>query len=213
MLSLTKKSDAEPVAAPLWHTTFRNFDRLPDTKVVRTTFFVNTAAGAVAIALLLFVGYREYRLYNLSEQIAEAQREIDSNAKKNAEALGLSRIFADEDKKLAEAEAFLKIPVPVSEYVLLLGQTLPKEISIDFADLRFPADAKLAQTVTMRGMVAGSRDQAAGTASSYVDLLRAQPQLGAVFDPITLDKLTPDATTGFMAIEISLKVKTEGKKP
>ena len=64
----------------------------------------------------------------------------------------------------------------------------------------------------MRGMVAGSRDQAAGAASSYVDLLRAHPQLGAVFDPITLDKLTPDATTGFMSIEISLKVKTEGKK-
>lgn len=213
MLSLTKKSDAEPVAAPLWHTNFRNFDRLPDTKVVRTTFFVNTAAGALAIALLLFVGYREYRIYNLGEQIAGAQREIDGNAKKNTEALRLSQVFTDEDKKVTEAVAFLKIPVPVSEYVLLLGQTLPKEISIDFVDLRFPADPKLAQTVTMRGMVAGSRDQAAGTASSYVDLLRAHPQLGAVFDPITLDKLTPDTTTGFMAIEISLKVKTEGKKP
>lgn len=211
MLSLTKKSDAQPVTAPLWHTNFRNFDRLPDTKVVRTTFFVNTAAGAVAIALLLWLGYREYRIYNLGEQIAGAQREIESNAKKNTEALRLSQIFTDEDKKLAEAEAFLKVPVSVSEYVLLIGQTLPKEISIDFADLRLPADVK-GQTVTMRGMVAGSRDQAAGAASSYVDLLRAHPQLGTTFDPITLDKLTPDATTGFMSIEISLKVKTEGKK-
>ena len=211
MLSLTKKSDAQPVTAPLWHANFRNFDRLPDTKVVRTTFFVNTAAGAVAIALLLWLGYREYRIYNLGEQIAGAQREIESNAKKNTEALRLSQIFTDEDKKLAEAEAFLKVPVSVSEYVLLIGQTLPKEISIDFADLRLPADAK-GQTVTMRGMVAGSRDQAAGAASSYVDLLRAHPQLGTTFDPITLDKLTPDTITGLMSIEISLKVKTEGKK-
>ncbi|MBI2814841.1 MAG: hypothetical protein HYX71_11215 [Opitutae bacterium] len=213
MLSLTKKSDAQPVVAPLWHTNFRNFDRLPDTKVVRTTFFINTAAGAAAIALLLWVGYREYRLYSLSEQIAAAQREIDSNAKKNTEALRLSQIFADEDKKFAEAEAFLKIPVSISEYVLLLGQSLPKEISIDFTDLRFPADPKVQQTVTMRGMVAGSRDSAAGAASSYVDLLRAHPRLGVIFDPITLDKLTPDASTGFMSIEISLKVKTEVKKP
>ena len=60
--------------------------------------------------------------------------------------------------------------------------------------------------------MAGSRDQAAGAASSYVDVLRAHPKLGAVFDPITLEKLTPDPSTGFMAIEISLKVKTEGKK-
>lgn len=212
MLSLTKKSDAQPVAAPLWHTNFRNFDRLPDTKVVRTTFFINTAAGAVAIALLLWVGYREYRLYNLSEQIAAAQREIDSNAKKNAEALRLSQIFTDEEKKIADTEGFLKVPITVSDYVELIGQTLPKEISIDFADLRIPADPKN-QLFVLRGMVAGTRDQAAGTASSYVDQLREHPSLGTIFDPITLDKLTPDASTGFMSIEISLKVKSEVKKP
>src|SRR6266403_1650381 len=108
MLSLTKKSD-EPVAAPLWHTNFRNFERLPDTKVVRTTFFVNTAAGAVAIAMLMWLGYGEYRLHNLGEQIAAAQREIDANAKQNTEALRQSKIFADEDRKLADAEAFLKV--------------------------------------------------------------------------------------------------------
>ena len=211
MLSLTKKSDAQPVAVPLWHTNFRNFDRLPDTKVVRTTFFVNTAAGAAAIALLLLVGYREYRIHNLGEQMAGTQREIDSNAKKNAEALRLTQIFTEEDKKLSDAETFLKGPVPVSDYVLLIGQTLPREISIDFADMRLPPEAK-GQVIVMRGMVAGSRDQAAGAASNYVEVLRSHPRLGAIFDPITLDKLTPDTTSGFMAIEISLKVKTEGKK-
>lgn len=207
-----KKSDSEAAAAPLWHTNFRNFDRLPDTKVVRTAFFINTAAGAMAIALLLWLGYREYRIHNLGEQIAAAQRDIDSNAKKNTEALRLSQIFIDEEKKLVDAESFLKVPIPISEYVLLIGQTLPKEISIEFSDLRFPADAK-GQTVTLRGIVAGSRDEAAGTASHYVDMLRAHPRLGAIFDPITLDKLTPDGTSGFMSIEILLKVKTEGKKP
>src|SRR4051812_25889523 len=141
MLSLTKKSDA-PVAAPLWHTNFRNFERLPDTKVVRTTFFVNTAAIALMIALLLWLGYGEYRLQNLTEQIAGAQREIDSNAKQNAEALRQTKIFTDEDKKLVEAINFQKVPISVSEYVELIGQTLPKEISIDFLDVRLPVDPK-----------------------------------------------------------------------
>jgi hypothetical protein len=211
MLSLTKKSDAQPVVAPLWHTNFRNFDRLPDTKVVRTTFFINTAAGALAVALLLWLGYREFRIHSISEQIAEAQSEIDSNSKKNAEALRLTQLFTQEDKKLSDTEAFLKTPIGVTEYVMLIGQTLPKEISIDMADIRVPADGKN-QLYVLRGVVAGSRDQAAGAASSYVDVLRAHPKLGAVFDPITLEKLTPDPSTGFMAIEISLKVKTEGKK-
>ena len=210
MLSLTKKSDA-PVAAPLWHPNFRNFERLPDTKVVRTTFFVNTAAGAVAAALILWLGYGEFRLKNLSAQIAEAQAKIDANAKQNAEALRLSQVFADEEKKIAEAEAFMKMPLSPSEFILLIGQTLPKEISIDFAELRLPADVK-SQQYTLRGMVAGTRDQAAGSASNYVELLKTHPRLGSVFDPITLDKLTPDSATGLMAFEISLKVKPEGKK-
>jgi len=211
MLSLTKKSDV-PVAAPMWHTNFRNFERLPDTKTVRTSFFVNTGAGAAAIALMLWLGYREYTIHSLGEQIAQAQAQIDANAKQNTEALRLAKIFTDEDKKLVEAEAFLKLPIPVSEYIELIGQTLPKEISIDFADARMPSDPKIPMVYVLRGLVAGTRDQAAGSASSYVDSLRAHPRLGAVLDPITLDKLTPDGTTGFMSIEITLKVKTEGKK-
>jgi hypothetical protein len=209
MLSLTKKSD-EPVAAPLWHANFRNFERLPDTKVVRTTFFVNTATIALTIGLLLWLGYREYHIYSLGEQIAEAQREIDGNTKANKEAIRLSKIFADEEKKLVEAEAFVHSPLSLSNSVSVLGQTLPKDISIDAYEARL-SDPKNMMFV-LRGMAAGSRDQAAGAASSYVDSLRAHPRLGKILDPITLERLNPDATTGFMAFEIYLKVKTEGKK-
>src|SRR3954465_3315363 len=140
MLSLSKKSDDQAEGEPLWHANFRNFERLPDTKVVRTTFFVNTAAGAAAIALALWLGYREYTLKNLGSQIAEAQAQIDANAKQNAEALRLTQAFSDEDKKIADAEAFMKMPVPASEFILLIGQTLPKEILIDFTDMRIPTD-------------------------------------------------------------------------
>ena len=210
-LPLSKKSDAAPALAPNWHPNFRNFERLPDTKVVRTTIFVNTAAGAAALALLAWVVYGEYRLNNLSVQINDAKAQIASNAKANAEALRLTKIFEDEDKKLAEAAAFVQVPVTPFEFIEIIGQTLPKEISIQFADVRMPADPK-GQIFVLRGVVAGSRDQAAGTASSYVEALKTHPKLGAIFDPITLDKLTPDGSTGFMAFEISLKVKTEAKK-
>ncbi len=207
MLSLTKKSEAQPVAAPLWHTNFRNFERLPDTKVVRTTFFINTAAIAVTIGLLLWVGYREYHIYTLGEQIAQAQKEIDSNSQKNKEAIRLAKIFTDEETKLADAAAFQRAAISPTEFVILLGQTLPKEISIE----NVVTDVK-GGSFTMRGLVAGTRDQASGSASSYVDMLRAHPRFGTVFDAITLVTLTPDLATGFMSFEISLKVKAESKE-
>ncbi len=209
MLSLTKKSDAQPVAVPLWHTNFRNFDRLPDTKVVRTTFFINTAAVVVALGMVLWLGQREYTNYNLKEQKAEAQRQIDSNKKQDAEALRLTALFQAEEKKLNEVAAFIKVPVTPAEFVGQLAGSQPKEISIDFADTRI-TDAKNS-VFQIRGRVAGSPDQASGIASSYVDTLRADPKLGQVFDPIVLNRLDRSTGGAYMLFDISLTVKPEKK--
>ena len=210
MLSLTKKSDAQPKGAPLWHSDFRNTTRLPDTKVVRTTFFVNAAAIGVTLALLMWTGYREYHIRTLDEQIAGAQLEIDNNIKQNKEALRLSQIFAAEEKKLVEAEDFLRAPISPSEFVDFIGQTLPAEISIEYVELRLGDPRN--RIFMLRGQVAGTRDQASGSTSSYVDILRNHVRLGTVFDPITLEKLNPDGSTGLLAFEISLKIKPEAKK-
>lgn len=208
MLSLSKKSDAQPVAAPLWHTNFRNFERLPDTKVVRTTFFINTAAIAIAAGMLLWVGSRELTNRSVREQVAEAQRQIDTNKAQNAEAIRLSKVFAEEQKKLDEAAGFMKTPISALEFIDLVGQTMPKEFIIDYLETRM-GDPK--NTIfLLRGRVAGSPDTASGLASSYVDMLRANPRLGAVFDPITLNRI--DRTNGnYMTFDISLNLKPEKK--
>ena len=210
MLSLTKRSEVQPVAAPLWHPNFRDYDRLPDTKVVRTTFFINTAAIGLSLGLLMWFGYREYHIYSLNEHIAEAQREIDSNSRQNKEALRLSQIFAEEQKKLDEAEVFLRSPISPLEFLTVLGQTLPKEISIESLDSRL-AEATGA-TFVLRGLVAGTPDQASGTASSYVDMLRGNKRLAAVFASITLTNLNRDQGSGLLAFEINFKAKNSTKE-
>jgi hypothetical protein len=208
MLPLKKKSDAQPTAAPLWHPNFRDFDRLPDTKVVRTTFFINTAAVAAAVGMLLWLGYREFDNHNIGQQIAEANAQIESNRRQNDEALRQAKMFADEEKKLAEAMAFMKVPVSPLEFVQLLGDTLPKDISIDYVDTRI-SDAKNS-LVQVRGRVAGSPDMASGVASSYVDSLRANERIKKIFDPVSLNRLDRDAAGG-MVFEITLTIKTAAK--
>lgn len=210
-LSLPKKSDAQPAVVPLWHQNFRNFERLPDTKVVRTTFFVNTAAIVVTACLLFLLGYREFHIKNLGDQIAEAQKQIDDNARQNKEALRLSKIFADEQQKLTEAEQFQRIPIAPSEFIALLGETLPKEISIDAIEARLTQAGTAPASYLLRGVVAGTPDQASGTASQYVDMLRTHPKLGAAFDPITLNNLNRDARSNFLAFDITMKMKAESK--
>ncbi len=213
MLSLKRKSDAQPVAAPRWHANFRNFDRLPDTKVVRTAFFINTAAVAVAVGMLLWVGNKEYTNHAIREQIATAEAEIEANKRPNAEATRLSKQFSDETKKIAEAAAFMRVPISPLEYSAIIGETMPREVLIDFLDTRVLGDNPKTPTVyQLRGRVAGSPDQASGVASQYVDTLRAHPRLAEVFSNITLNKINRDASGGFLAFEILLTVKVPGAK-
>lgn len=211
MLSLKRKSDAQPVAAPRWHTNFRNFEKLPDTKVVRTAFFINTAAVALAAGMLLWVGYREYTNRSIRDQIARAEADIEANKRPNAEATRLSKQFVEETKKFEEAAAFVRMPISPLEYIQILGETLPKEILIDYLETKGHGEnAKIATTYSLRGRVAGSPDQASGIASLYVDTLRAHPRLGEVFESISLDKINRDPTGGFLVFEIILTLRAPG---
>jgi hypothetical protein len=209
-LPLTRKSDATPVAAPLWHPNYRNYERLPDTKVVRTTFFINAASIVIALVALLWVGKNEYRIHELNQQIADATSEIDKNQKGNNEAIRLSGVFAEEEKKLADAEAFARMPLSPLEFIVQLGRTLPKEIQIESADMRM-GEANTAQCI-LRGYVAGTKDQASGTASAYLDTLRTTPKFATAFDSVSLNSLTSDQRSGLLSFEIVLKFKAPGKE-
>ena len=207
---LNKKADASPPAAPLWHPNFRNFERLPDTKVVRTTFFINAGTIAAAILCVSFVGYREYQAHVFDVQRAAAEVEIAKHQKQSNEGLRLTKIFNDEDKKLAEAAAFVQVPIEATELFAVLGASLPKEIQIEALDVR-PTDPA-GPRVLVRGLAAGSKDQASGAASAYVETLRTQPRLAEIFDSVKLNAINPDPTSGALLFEIELRYKTKGAK-
>jgi len=186
---------------------------LPDTKVVRTTFFINVAAGVAAFAMVAVVGWRFFQVRNSQQQIAAAQTEIARNQKQNDEGLRLTKIFTDEDKKIAEAAAFVQVPIAPTELLLVLGRSLPKEIQVEFVD--FAPNDPTNPRCLVRGLAAGTKDQASGSASAYVETLRTQPRLAEVFESVKLNAINPDPRTGALLFEIELKFKSAkgAKKP
>src|SRR5436190_18697470 len=95
---LKKKSDA--AAAPLvpsWHPSFRNYEKLPDIKVVRTAFFVNGAALFLAVALAIYFGFQQWQLHVLRVQIADSQAQIDRDKPKSDKAKALFVKFSAEE--------------------------------------------------------------------------------------------------------------------
>ncbi len=185
---------------PAWHPNFRNFDRLPDTKAVRTSFFVNGVAVVIAISLLLVFAYQEYALFVLNRQIIEWQARIDGNQKASALAVVEYKKFQAEEKKIAELEAFVSTPKPLSVLLLDLSRTLPPRIAL--LNVIYRLDG-----VNLRGVVRGAGDRASGEVASYVQKLKKEPAFSTVFDSISQSALGRDSQGDRLSFELFMKYK------
>jgi hypothetical protein len=208
MLSLLKrKSDgAAAPTVPAWHPNFRNYERLPDVKVVRTAFFVNAAAIAVLISLGTYFVIREMQLHVLRTQIAARQSEIDRDKKPSDAQVALFRKFETEQKKVEDVDAFVTSKPVVSEILIRLARTLPENIALKSIDLR---DAGL----VLRMYVRGSPEDAAGYATAYLDQLRADQTLTAFdHDKFEFTSQARDPGAGGLVVEFLLHAKGAPKK-
>ena len=138
MLSLLKKKSEAAAApqVPAWHPNFRNYEKLPDIKVVRTAFFINGAAITIAVALLLFVGQKEWELRNVRAQIADWEAQIERDKRPSDQAVAMFKKFQAEEAKIKEVQEFEKSRPVLSEIILRLAETLPPQTALDTIDLR-----------------------------------------------------------------------------
>jgi hypothetical protein len=206
MLSLLKKkSDADAAPAlPAWHPNFRNYEKLPDIKVVRTAFFVNGVAVLVVVSLAGYLGFREWQLREVNKQVAEVQAQIDRDKRASEQAIALFKKFQAEEAKVNEVDTFMKAKPIVSALILRLAQTLPKNVALDNIDLR---DTGL----TLRLSVRGDATAASGYATAYLEQLRADKELVGFEEATFTSTPTRNPTTGKMAVEFFLRAKG-GKK-
>lgn len=197
--SLKKPRDkSSGVVLPAWHPNFRNFDQLPDIKVVRTTFFVNGLAILLASVLLIYVVYREVELATLKSDTELAQNHADANKGASDHAVMLYRNFQAEEKRVQELQQFLAgSKIIVSELLLELGGSLPEAVKLSNVDYR-------ASGVTIRGGIQASSEEGAGIAVKYVEELKKNPYFSKFFTSIKLVSILRDPGTGQIRFEIAL---------
>lgn len=198
---LKKKSEAaDAPALPAWHPNFRNFEKLPDIKIVRTAFFVNGVSIAVALTLSIYCGFKEWELSVINGQIAQLQAEIARDKPASDRAIEQFKKFQAGEAKINEVEAFLKSRPLVSELVLRLARTLPSNIAIDSLDLRETG-------MTMRLSIRGDAAAASGYANAYLEQLRNDKEL-TLFDDFTFTgSPVRNPSSGRMAVEFMLRLK------
>jgi len=208
MLSLLKrKSDADAAPAlPAWHPNFRNYEKLPDVKVVRTAFFINGVSIFLAVTLLVYSAFREWQIQVIGGQVTEIQAQISRDKGASDQAIALFRKFQADEARAGEVETFLQSKPVVSALLLRLAQTLPKDVAFDSFDLR-------ENGLTLRLSVRGDAAAASGHATAYLEQLRADKELSQ-FDQFTFTSTpTRNPATGRMAVEFLLRLKPAAPAP
>jgi len=201
MLSFLKKNSerAKLSQLPAWHANFRNYAVLPDTKLVRTSFFVNGLLVFVAIGLVLAFAYQEYRLHDLRDQTSVWQKQNDQNRPSSNQAIALYKKFQAEERKVNELNAFMKGQrLNFSEFLVRLSQTKPA--GIVFVNVEYRENG-----ASIRCYAQGVSERATGAASAYEKQLREDSEISAHFQSVAMtNNITRDTQAGRLFFEIML---------
>lgn len=207
MLPLLKKNSEKVKASlvPAWHTNFRNYATLPDTKIIRTSFFVNGLVLFLAAAALLAFVFQEYKLYDLRRQSNEWQAKIDTSKSASDQAVAKYKKFQTEENKINELSAFLRDQKLVfSDFIIQLSRTKPQ--GLVFAGVEYRDTG-----VSIRGYVQGMSEQATTAVSLYEKQLKEDVVINKSFGAIAMENISRDVQAGRLVFEVVLTFG-KGKK-
>jgi hypothetical protein len=168
--------------SPHWHVDCRLIVELPEDSVIGVRFMSYTITSAVTLAALLFTGWLGYRDMSLRHMIADAEQRIEQDRWDVIEIKRLQRFYELETKKIEGAYSEMRTPFLVSGFISEVGRTLPDRMIVDTIEWA-------ESSVIIRGGIRDSSERASLLLGNYVELLRADPEVGLHFTSITLTGL------------------------
>jgi hypothetical protein len=148
---------------PAWHPDFRVTDDLPDIKAVRTDFLINIGSVGLALALLVYILYREANLYSLSNELATLQAEQARLTPENNEAVALNTRFLKQKHVFDDLSKFYDAPVDVPRFLTDIAAIRPADISFEeiaYQELQQASKESVTRTyrIFMRGQTRNLQD-------------------------------------------------------
>lgn len=114
-----------------WHADFRLLERLPDTKVVRTSFLVNVVFCGICGLIALVVGYRELTTMSLKSEMRRANADREDRMKANDALLESINRFRVHANSVDDLNRFYEAPFDVIELMVSLSNLRNPEVAFD----------------------------------------------------------------------------------
>lgn len=183
---------------PNWHLDYRDITTLPEDRVVRVRFLVNTCAGALVLILVTIVGWQLLVRRGVATQLRFWDEKIALHRHDHDELQLTLRDYMNEAGRIKDAYDLIHAPFIASEFVLSIGRTVPDRMTVDMIGY---ADG----SVTIRGSLAEPPERASRVLGRYIETLRTDPQINALFDDISAPSLDRSRQEDLFNFEIVLK--------
>jgi hypothetical protein len=183
---------------PNWHLDYRDLASLPEDRVVRVRFLVNTCAGALTLILLILVGWQLLARYSVATQLRFWDEKIALHHREYDELQLVLRDYMTESDKIKDAYDLIYSPFVPSDFVLAIGRTLPDRMTVDMIGY---ADGM----ITIRGNLAEPPEAASRVLGRYIESLRNDAQIGTLFVDISARSLDRAKDGDLFNFEIVLK--------
>ena len=210
MSSKVKKKEIQPY----WRPDFRNAASLPDIKVVRTDFIVNSIAILIAFAVCAFILQREYRAWSIGSAVEELEKRIRIAEPDDNILLKRSEQFRKAGGYIQDLDTFYDSPFRAHELLVALSKL--KDDDLILSSLRFSEaiiqqnkKAKVEYLIDLNGEV---RDLP--TLDDYVVSLRSLElfELEGYEADISEDPRPRNASTGLYPYAVNIKLSPADPK-
>lgn len=193
------KKPKKTVVTIAWRPDFRDIEDLPDIKVIRSGFFLSAFFVSMAVALLLFVFFREYQKSTTEKNVVELQEEVDAYREEHDRVVKLNKEFMELMKSIEEIDAHRSGQVVLSDLILDISSSLVEGMAL--SQISYGEDE-----VVLSGVIDVPAEEASVAVDSFMNTLREE-KVDQEFYPIySLDNLERKDGGG-----MSFKITMAGK--
>jgi hypothetical protein len=183
-----------------WHIDCRISTALPSSDLVRRRFIVNTVAGTLAAAALVFALWQFYSSGLVKSEIAYWKAQIAEHEREYAALNAATRKLDGLVGRLDAAYELMRAPYVTSDLIVALGRTKLERMT-------FTGIAGFPDGVVLRGVLREPSSRASQTLRGYVETLRHDPQIGPIFGSIALVSIERSEAGDELTFEIACKLK------
>lgn len=183
-----------------WHLDYRLSGNLPSNDLVRSRFVANTIAGTMAVGALMMVSWQLYLGNSLRTEISYWTQRIQENQGQADELKALTRTLSDQTARLDQAYSLVANPYLLSDLVMAFGRTRIDRMTIE-------SITGFTGGVVLRGTLRVPSDQGTQQLSSYVETLKRDKELAAVFGTVTVTSVDRAEGDNALTFEIACKLK------